>query len=580
MDPTRSRCSGAPGARLIFWRRAGSFAAVGLIYSLLFLATTCDYLGDTIYYAQDIVHFDHGNFPGYPNPLWDPGHLYWRPLGWVLLKAFGGLTSYAASGEETLAADALLITFSALCGLICALAFYALAARTLGNQWKAILAATVLICFYAFLNYVHTGASYIPGLMGILLALWTILHAIDRGRLVRRDALLAGAFAALAILFWLPYLTALPGLFGAALLWNRKPGAGRASLRSRLPWIGSVAGFALLFTGLGYLAAVWRLGFPSFSELAAWFSGASHGWSQNRRLIRMVSGLARSFFSIGDDGLAIKRYVLKDPYAHETLSGILHQHLWRILAFYSLAVALVCALWRSSCGRRVLCIVLTAALPVLVFAVFILESGSAERYLPLYPFACLAIAQGVAQLRGSRLLTGMVLAFLVLSMTINIAWLWRPKVDGRFDSAAGRARSLEGKVSSGGLIALLTHRDEIYALFTSDPFHPVSRRQHLPVYDVIEPNTVRLRRWGQDFAKHALEAMNRPESVWVSKRFLAEQPDPSWGWAEGDNPAISWRDLRPFFSQYAYSESVGGSDGFLKLDASAGNLSRLEADSR
>lgn len=97
----------------------------------------------------------------------------------------------------------------------------------------------------------------------------------------------------------------------------------------------------------------------------------------------------------------------------------------------------------------------------------------------------------------------------------------------------------------------------------------------LPLYVAIEIATVRVATWRPDFAKCALGALERHESVWISKRFLAERPDPAWEWTEGDDRRIVWTDVPVFFRQFSYGESVAGADGFLKLEASEENLQHL-----
>ena len=78
-----------------------------------------------------------------------------------------------------------------------------------------------------------------------------------------------------------------------------------------------------------------------------------------------------------------------------------------------------------------------------------------------------------------------------------------------------------------------------------------------------------------DFARLAIAAQSKNEPVWVSKRLLAAQPAPAWGWNEGDDPRISWKDLRPFFGSLDYSSDVGGPDGFLQIANSAHNQQLL-----
>jgi hypothetical protein len=558
-------------------RRYWGFGAIVVFYAVAVLFTAPRYFGDTGVYVQHILLFDKGNFSHYPNPLWEFGHLYWRPIGWVLFKCFGGLTPFAKGGPETLAVTTVLVAFTAICGLICALLYYSIASSLLGHTWKALLVSAAALCFYGFLDYVHTGCAYVAGLMGALGALWAIIRAIDRGRPSWQYGLLSGASFAFAVLVWFPYILALPGILAAALLWDAKRDRDAIAMHRRIRLACYACVFAACLIGLGYLFAVFELRMSSAGDLKAWVSASSHGWSQNKRLLRMASGLPRSFIYSGDSGLALKRFLLKDPYAHVTTGALIRQHLWGPVVFFTFGLSLLLAPLRSQNGRHVLWICLAAAMPVLGFAAFVFESGSIERYMPIYPFIALASAYGLSQLSTKKAAPVVILIFAILVIAVNGASLSKAEIDAEIAPAAVRVESLRGKVSSQGLVAMVTHQDGVYQLLTTHPFHAANRQETLPAYDVIETANDRIVKWRQDFSALALDRLKRGQSVWVSKRFLAEQPEPSWYWTEGDDPRISWKELPPFFRQFSYGESVGGPDGFLKLEPSPENVTKLEA---
>src|SRR5712692_182943 len=130
-SPARVK-TGSAGSSRHYW----AFGAIAAFYGFALLITTSRYFGDTGVYVHDILLFDNGNFNHYPNPIWEFGHLYWRPIGWVLFKWFGGITPFAKSGPETLAAATMLAAFTMICGLACALLFYSLASFLLQRAWK------------------------------------------------------------------------------------------------------------------------------------------------------------------------------------------------------------------------------------------------------------------------------------------------------------------------------------------------------------------------------------------------------------------------------------------------------------
>jgi hypothetical protein len=559
-----------------FFQRYWAFGAIAVFYGFALLLTTPRYFGDTGVYVHDILLFDKGAFSRYPNPLWEFGHLYWRPIGWVLFKCFGGLTPFAETGQETLAVTTVLVAFTMICGFVCALLYYSLASSLLQNPWKALLVSAGALSFYGFLNYVHTGCVYVVGLMGVLGGVWAVVRAIGRGKLSWQYGLTGGASIAFAVLVWFPYILVMPAILATALLWRGKREGEAATTRCRLRLACYVAVFAVCLIGIGYLFALIQLKMSSFAELQAWVGAASHGWSQNKRLIRMASGLPRSFLHTGENGIALKRFLLKDPYAHVTLASLIRQDLWGPLAFFVFALCLIRVSWRSWDGRRVLCVCLAAVVPVLGFAAFVFESGSIERYMPLYPFVALAIAYGFSQLSTKTAGPIGIVVFVILAIAVNGASLSKPAIDAETVPAAVRVESLQGKVTPEGLVALVTHQDAVYQLLTSHPFHPTNRRETLPAYDVIEVANERIVRWQPDFAKRAFDTLARSQSVWISNRLLAEHPEAVWNWTEGDDPRISWKELPPFFRQFSYSESVGGADGFLKLEPSRENLAKLQ----
>jgi len=543
-------------------------------YGILVLCTVADFAGDTRYYANDIIRFSEASWHGYPNPLWDFGHLYWRPLGWILFKWFTRFTAYSASGEEAFAATALLVAASIVSGLICTLLFYSLASRLLQTRWKALLIVAGMLSFSPFLDYVHAGTSYITCLIGLLAALCVILRAVDSGKPTWHSGFWAGACFAVSVLFWFPCIVMLPGVLATALLWRSEAGFSLVSFQSRLRLASSALVFGVSLIGIGYLIAIFQLRIHSLGELRAWFSDASHGWSQTKQLVRLPAGLARSFLYLGDDGLILKRWVLKDPYAPIGVADLI-RHFWKLAVFYALASGVAWSLWRSAKGRRIAWICVAGMLPLLAFAVVLFETGSPERFLPFYPFACVALAYALSDSPTTAPGPTITFAFLAFTMTMNVQAFWKPNLEARIAPGAARVTSLQGKVSGRGMVAILTMADSAYQLTTQYPLHPVNRTQTVPIYLPIEIANVRVATWKPDFAKRALDTLERHEGVWISKRFLAERPDPAWGWTEGDDRRISWKDLPTFFCQFSYGESVGGADGFLKLEPSEENLQRL-----
>jgi hypothetical protein len=547
---------------IIAGAKSRSLLPLALLYVAFLAFTHYVYFGDTTGYVQNILLFDHDAVAG-RSVFWDFGHLLWRPLGWLLFRIFGGMLPYTKTGESNLTIAAFLIAVSVIGGLMTTLLFKSLAARFLNQEWAATFVAIAFSCFYAFLNYVQTGTSYILGLMWLTLSVWLIIRMTETAANDSRYALLSGVTAALAVLFWFPYIVAIPGVLAASALFPNQ--ISPSGLRRRATRASLTLASASLLICAGYLVPLIQLHIHSFGDLRNWIIASSHDWAQNRRAFRLASGLPRSFVWIGDEGMLIKRYFLRDPYARVTLWQVISKQFWLIVLFYAFGVSLLWVLTRSVSGQRVLQILAAAGVPVLVFAVLIFEPGSMERYLPVYPVLCLAVAFCLSRWRQNRIAVTICAAFLFIATMVNVAALWKGAVLKRHQQAADRARSLANRVGPGGVVALFSASDDLYLLESSFPFDPIVRQTSLPIYEVIALATSGVPEWRHHFARRAVQALGQHQRVWVSKRLLAAEPYPDWGWNEGDDPNISWKELRQFFLCLDYSADVGGADGFLEV---------------
>ncbi len=157
----------------------------------------------------------------------------------------------------------------------------------------------------------------------------------------------------------------------------------------------------------------------SFEEVRNWIIASGHGSTQNRRAIRIVSGLPRSFVWIGDEGMLIKRFLLRDPYTHVTLWRVISQQFWLIVAFYVFGISLLWVLVHSASGQRVLEILAAAVYYVLVFALLTLDPSSAERYLPAYPIP-LCRRRIFASRDGSRIVFAVSCCVAFMSIAIMV----------------------------------------------------------------------------------------------------------------------------------------------------------------
>jgi hypothetical protein len=190
---------------------------------------------------------------------------------------------------------------------------------------------------------------------------------------------------------------------------------------------------------------------------------------------------------------------------------------------------------------------------------------------------CLALAFCLTSFPKPLLPQAAIAVFIAVLIPLNVTLLRKSAVEARVRKPAQRVEMLQGRVASQGMVALVTLSDSVYQFTASHPFDPVNRKQHLPVYDVVQPATTRVLTWRQEFAAKALACLKQGQPVWISSQFLAERPDPAWRWNEGDDPHVSWTEFRPVFARFTYSEQVGDTDGFAKLENSPANIALLES---
>jgi hypothetical protein len=540
---------------------------VALVFGIILVATRAVALGDTGYYASDIV--DHlGKSPFGPgNSLWEPGHLLWRPLGWALTSLIAPVlspTGWTPAMQATFA----LIVISAASSFVSVVLWNALLTDITHSATASFLITLAIACTHGCLLYAHSGCAYIPGLTCVTASVY----------LLRRNRLVAAAlFYALATLLWLPYILA-----GAALLIVAAcPSGGTASLKEALKlfslkraarFVAISATCVLIVYGLALSAR--RI--SSLEQARSWFSEANHGISQGGNGLRLATGLPRAFLYLGKDGVLYRRYLRHDPYAHTTLSDLVRASLWKIAAFYLFAAAFAYELLRRPQSGWPLLLVLAGAGPILYFAVFVFEPGQSERYLPAFPFLIVALGWVLRDLSQSRRVTQMVIAgFLFCVVCSNGYSFSAPRVSREDRESLRRVAELRSRFTGTGVAVVVTNQDQIEDVLNRSAFEPINKPAPFPLYDAVEPATSRILTWREQFAAVAWKVWNQGGEVWVSKRAWSARPEPAWNWVEGDNDKIHWSEIPKFFSALQTDAEEGGADGFLRLEPDGGNRTIL-----
>jgi hypothetical protein len=102
---------------------------------------------------------------------------------------------------------------------------------------------------------------------------------------------------------------------------------------------------------------------------------------------------------------------LHDPYGQVSLSSLIRTVGWKLVAFYFFAAALAWVLINSA-ERWALLLLAVTGIPLFGFVVFLFESGSPERYLPLFPFVCIGPALALSERRNHPIPAAIVTGFL------------------------------------------------------------------------------------------------------------------------------------------------------------------------
>ncbi len=384
-------------------------------FAFILLITRAVELGDTQVYANEIVeHIGKSPF-GHGNSLWEFGHLLWRPLGWLLLSVASAPLRTWTGWTPFMQASFVLIALSVTSALVAVALWYAIVMRASGSRWTAFLVVVAAASSHGVLLYAHSGCAYIPGLTCLTASLYFLLRAKGQQSPGRFFLLFSAA------LVWFPFILA-----GTALLLVAAcPTAGWSrSLResfAKVDWTSAIR-FISLSASLVILAygfAIYARQISSFKEAVSWYSSASHGYSQSGKLIRMVTGLPRSFLYLGKDGVLYKRFLHHDPYSPVTLRELTGASLWKLAAFYLFIGALLYELLRRPRPGWLLLVIGAVSAPVLFFAVVILEPGSPERYLPALPFLVVTSAWALRDFRSGGRVTQFVIAAFLFCVVFN-----------------------------------------------------------------------------------------------------------------------------------------------------------------
>jgi hypothetical protein len=541
------------------YSRARSYGLVIAVYVLATVVTNAHFMADTVDYVDSIVAFIGGrNYD-----FWEFGHLFWRPLGWLVFICCKPLTSLLVGPNVRTNVTLVLVAINWVSGLISVCALCGILQRVYDRFWVIFLVTAAFIFSHGFLNFSQTGCSYIPGLSLLLLGLYVLARSESSTDRVLFAPVIAGIAFGGAVCLWFPYILALPAAVSSPLFLF---GFDRRRWRSVITT--SLATGLVL--ALGYaIVVIGVLGIRSFEGFKVWMTAASHD-TDIKGVTRMVFGFARSFIYMGNDGMLFKRYLIGDPFNPVSLFDLVRLSLWKLALFYLFLAAVTINLIRSSQGRRMLAFLVLNAAPVILFAISF-DGGAIERYLPLYPAIFVALTVSLCSRPSWALARYVALAFVAAMVIANSLGMAKPRLDRQQEATATRIREVLPRLKADSRILAVTWQDELVNFSRSFPFHPLNQAGNLRIGALVTPGTTFAADWRKGFARQAFETWSRGGEMWVSKRVLSQRPRADWNWAEGDEKRVSWPDFYEFFSHIESGEAAGGEDGFILISPTEKN---------
>lgn len=543
-------------------RALRAYGPVCVVYLLATWLTNAAFMGDTDDYVDSAVAY----FGGTDYRFWEFGHLFWRPLGWLLTRAWLPLTERFVGTDIRLNVTLTFLILNWLSGLLCVVALCALLRRVCERAWIVNVVTVAFIFTNGFLNYAQTGCSYVPGLAFLILGLYFLARdSHQSGRSTWRNAVPAGMSLAVSVCLWFLYAWAIPAALLAPLFLS-----GFDKRQRRLVWQATLVG--ALFGGVAYLAVILHLRIGSLAELRAWI--APQGAPDIKGVSRMLFGFARSLIYMGNDGAMLKRYLIQDPFNSVSLADVFRLSLWKFVLFYLFLAATLGNLLRSGKGRRVLGFFVASGVPVIGFAIVFL-GGDLERYFPIYPALFLVLACSLCDERALRPLKIVSLVFVAAMIVTNARASATFVLERQQEQSAARVVGLRPLLKPQSRVYAVNWQDELINFKRSFPFHPFNRDGQLRLNAVVTPSSPWLPRWRSDFAAETLNVWQAGGDVWLSKRALHPRPRVEWNWVEGDDRRISWTHLHQFFSQLELGQTASGDDGFVRIEHTPRNEQTL-----
>lgn len=531
------------------------------IYLASIAATETQFRADAWWYIGDALAVRAGT--QHAASLWEFGHLLWRPLVYSLSPALLKLASGNVAWSPNLKVLYGLVWIDRLAGLAAVLLMTDLLRRVTRRPTGIVVAVLTMIWGAAFLGYAQAGGPFVPAFTLSVLALWW--RVAGPGSRATK-AVVTGLALAGAAAIWFPFALIIPATACANLFFGEEESA-----RERYRWtLLTMASSGVILVAIFALGAG-LAGCSSLREVASWILLSSHGLHPDRTVLRAVSGCSRLFFDLGSTGVALKRFLFKDPYNHVSLADLALRPLGEIALFWVFVFMTAVGALCSAPGRQLLKLASIAVPPVLFFAVALYEPSSPERFLPVLPFFLLALAAAweadPGKARATRM-TAMVFAALlpVMNGPTMLA-------GSAAESNGAQVRLAEFRRYAGrdDLLMPLVLTDPLVSFYNLAPFDPVNRPRPISMAPIIIAAMADTGDWRRRFGERVLERWREGADAWITKAALTDRPPASTYWVEGDDPRVRWRQIPEFLRRLEYDWETPGGDGFRRIRHSAAN---------
>jgi hypothetical protein len=520
------------------------------VYVAVRLLTGAFFMADTVDYGTDVYH----RFYPPPRTFWDFGQLLWRPLGWVLFRILTPAIERFTTPDPWTGVIHICMNLNWLAGLGCVLLLRACLHRFSIPPTIANFCTLAFLFSNAFLNYIHSGSPYVPGLTFLLVGLYLLAGPVETTPSPWRPVWAAGALA-LAVLLWFPCIFAVPGILATPLFYRGDSHYSRAlALRTTIYClIAGLVTYGLVIVGLGLYTP---------DGIFRWAIGESTPIVGVQGTIRALFALGRSFINMGDDSVLFKRFLLHDPYNPVSFVELVRVSLIKLLLFFGLLIVVLKQLY--SANRRIFWLFLAVAAPVFAFGLFN-YGGDIERYLPVYPVFFIAVGSSLTGDRAPAYLKWLAAVVLLVGGFSNFNATSIFTLGKERQHVQERLKDVLPLLNSSSRVIVLDVDDEIQNFKRSYPFLPVVRYDKIRTYAAVNVGTSKDLHWQRDLGRFVLKTWGSGGDIWVSTRVLEARPQRDWKWVEGADSHVTWSMLRSFFTEFDYGRSAGGEDGFLLL---------------